>query len=280
MPIEIIKLNKNFGAEIINFDLSKNLNNFFLDILNAFNEYGLLIFRNQSLSVKKQVVFGRKFGKVQIHVVNQYHDKEHPEIYVLSNLDKKGNPSGKHPDQGSLYWHTDGSWRKKTGKATIMVADIIPSKGGETKFCCMENAYYFLHKRIKNKIIKMYAIHDLNFSRNRRHGHDPLSKYQKDKVPPVTHPVVRTHPVTKRKSIFLGDHAEYIKGMNYNQGRKFIERLSKIIIDPKNVYTHKYSKGDVLIWDNRRLLHKGMKYNTSKEKRVIRRTTVLGEIPK
>ena len=228
MSLQVKKLHKKFGAEIINFDLSKSLNNkYFKEILKNFNEYGILLFRNQNLSIKNQVIFGRKFGKVLIHAVNQNHAKEHPEIYVLSNLDNNGLPSGKHPDQGSLYWHTDGSWRKNTGQATIMVADIIPSKGGETHFCCMENAYDSLSNSMKLKIDDLFAIHNLDFSRNRRHGHDPLSKKQKNNAPPVKHPVVRTHPSTKRKSLFLGDHAEYIEGMDYLKGRNLIEQLNK-----------------------------------------------------
>ena len=281
MSLQVKKLHKKFGAEIINFDLSKSLNNkYFKEILKNFNEYGILLFRNQNLSIKNQVIFGRKFGKVLIHAVNQNHAKEHPEIYVLSNLDNNGQPSGKHPDQGSLYWHTDGSWRKNTGQATIMVADIIPSKGGETHFCCMENAYDFLDDSNKQKIINLFAYHNLDFSRNRRHGHDPLSKKQKNNAPPVIHPVVRTHPSTKRKSLFLGDHAEYIEGMDYSKGRNFIEQLNKLAIKTQFIYKHKYKEGDVLVWDNRRLLHKGTKYDTAKEKRVMRRTTIIGEVPK
>ena len=281
MSLQVNKLHKKFGAEIINFDLSKSLNNkYFKEILKNFNEYGILLFRNQNLSIKNQVIFGRKFGKVLIHAVNQNHAKEHPEIYVLSNLDNNGQPSGKHPDQGSLYWHTDGSWRKNTGQATIMVADIIPSKGGETHFCCMENAYDFLDDSNKQKIINLFAYHNLDFSRNRRHGHDPLSKKQKNNAPPVIHPVVRTHPSTKRKSLFLGDHAEYIEGMDYSKGRNFIEQLNKLATKTQFIYKHKYKEGDVLVWDNRRLLHKGTKYDTAKEKRVMRRTTIIGEVPK
>ncbi len=280
MSLQVKKLHKKFGAEIINFDLSKSLNNkYFKEILKNFNEYGILLFRNQNLSIKNQVIFGRKFGKVLIHAVNQNHAKEHPEIYVLSNLDNKGQPSGKHPDQGSLYWHTDGSWRKNTGQATIMVADIIPSKGGETHFCCMENAYDSLGDSNKQKIINLFAYHNLDFSRNRRHGHDPLSKKQKNNAPPVIHPVVRTHPSTKRKSLFLGDHAEYIEGMDYSKGRNFIEQLNKLATKTQFIYKHKYKEGDVLVWDNRRLLHKGTKYDTAKEKRVMRRTTIIGEAP-
>ena len=281
MAIKIKKLHKKFGAEILNYKLSKDLNHkSFKEILKTFNEYGILLFRNQNLSIKNQVTFGRKFGKVLIHAVNQNHAKGHPEIYVLSNLDNTGKPSGKHPDQGSLYWHTDGSWRKNTGQATIMVADIIPSKGGETYFCCMENAYDSLGYSNKQKIINLLAYHNLDFSRNRRHGHDPLSKKQKNNAPPVIHPVVRTHPSTKRKSLFLGDHAEYIEGMDYSKGRNFIEQLNKLATKTQFIYKHKYKEGDVLVWDNRRLLHKGTKYDTAKEKRVMRRTTIIGEVPK
>ena len=281
MAIKIKKLHKKFGAEILNYKLSKDLNyKSFKEILKTFNEYGILLFRNQNLSIKNQVTFGRKFGKVLIHAVNQNHAKGHPEIYVLSNLDNTGKPSGKHPDQGSLYWHTDGSWRKITGQATIMVADIIPSKGGETHFCCMENAYDSLSENMKLKIDDLFAIHNLDFSRTRRHGHDPLSKKQKNNAPPVIHPIVRTHPNTNRKSLFLGDHAEYIEDMDYSKGRNFIERLNKLATKTKFIYKHKYKEGDVLVWDNRRLLHKGTKYDTANVKRVMRRTTIIGEAPK
>ena len=281
MAIKIKKLHKKFGAEILNYKLSKDLNHkSFKEILKTFNEYGILLFRNQNLSIKNQVSFGRKFGKVLIHAVNQNHAKGHPEIYVLSNLNNNGQPSGKHPDQGSLYWHTDGSWRKITGQATIMVADIIPSKGGETHFCCMENAYDSFSDSMKLKIDDLFAIHNLDFSRNRRHGHDPLSKKQKNNAPPVIHPVVRTHPNTSRKSLFLGDHAEYIEDMDYSKGRNFIERLNKLATKTKFIYKHKYKEGDVLVWDNRRLLHKGTKYDTANVKRVMRRTTIIGEAPK
>ena len=280
MHLQLKKLHKKFGTEIINFNLSKKLNNqYFKEILKTFDQYGILLFSNQNLSIKNQVIFGRKFGKVLIHAVNQNHAKEHPEIYVLSNLDNNGLPSGKHPDQGSLYWHTDGSWRKNTGQATIMVADIIPSKGGETHFCCMEKAYDSLSNSMKLKIDDLFAIHNLDFSRTRRHGHDPLSKKQKNNAPPVKHPVVRTHPSTKRKSLFLGDHAEYIEGMDYLKGRNLIEQLNKLATKSNFIYKHKYKEGDVLVWDNRRLLHKGTKYDTAKEKRVMRRTTIIGEAP-
>lgn len=280
MFLEFEKLNPVYGVEVKNFNLSSDLNNHsFKEIINAFNNFGILLFRKQEISIENQVKLGRKFGEVQVHVVDQYHAKGHPEVYFLTNLDDDGNPTGNHPDQGSLYWHTDGSWRKRTGQATIMVADIIPKKGGETKFCCMENAYARLDNNTKEKILKLNAVHNLDFSRTRRHGHDPLSKKQKNKVPPVSHPIIRRHPETRRKSLFLGDHAEYIEGMDYDTGRKLIEDLNSRAIISELVYTHQYKSGDVIVWDNRRLLHKAMPYDTAREKRVMRRTTILGDVP-
>ena len=91
--------------------------------------------------------------------------------------------------------------------------------------------------------------------------------------------MVRTHPESKKKILFLGDHAEYIKNMDYKKGRSLIEELNTKSIIPGFVYTHQYQSGDVIIWDNRRMLHKGMPYNTAKDKRVMRRTTILGEVP-
>ena len=114
MSLQLKKLNQKFGVEIVNFNLSVDLNNkSFKEILFTFNEYGILLFRKQNLTIENQVIFGRKFGKVLIHAVNQNHAKGHPEVYALNNLDDKGNPSGKHPDQGSLYWHTDWIMAKK-----------------------------------------------------------------------------------------------------------------------------------------------------------------------
>ena len=144
-----------------------------------------------------------------MHVLSQYHGyKDHPEIYMLSNLDKDGKPSGKHPDRGTLYWHTDGSWKERTGQATMMYSEIVPASGGETEFADMYSAYDHLPAAMKAKIEGRRAIHNFDFSRTRRHGEDPLTAEQKAKVPPVAHPIVRTHPQSGRKAIFLGDHAE------------------------------------------------------------------------
>ncbi len=140
-PFEVRQLSPTLGVEI-DVDLSAPMPDAFFDrIYEAFLEHQLLLFRGQDLEPGDQVVFARRFGSVQVHVMNQYHAAGHPEIYYLSNLDEHGRPSGKHPDKGTVHWHTDGSWARRTGQATLLYAERVPSQGGETRFISMYDAY-------------------------------------------------------------------------------------------------------------------------------------------
>ena len=280
-PFQVIPLHPVLGCEIIGITLAQAVSPaIFAKVYEAFLDYQLILFRDVDLPPTTQVAFAHNFGEVQIHVLSQYHGyKEHPEIYTLSNLDKDGNPSGKHPDKGTLYWHTDGSWRERTGQATMMYSEIVPEVGGETEFADMYSAYDSLPAAIKAKIEGRSAVHNFDFSRTRRHGEDPLTAEQKAKVPPIAHPIVRTHPDTGRKAIFLGDHAEWIEGMDYETGRALIEQLNVMITPPARVYTHRWSPRECMVWDNRCTLHRATGFDEARHKRVMRRCTILGDRP-
>jgi len=280
-PFEVRLLHPVLGCEIIGITLVQAVSPaLFAKVYEAFLDYQLILFRDLDLPPATQVAFARNFGEVQVHVLSQYHGyKEHPEIYTLSNLDKDGNPSGKHPDKGTLYWHTDGSWRERTGQATMMYSEIVPEVGGETEFADMYSAYDSLPAAIKSKIEGRSAVHNFDFSRTRRHGEDPLTAEQKAKVPPIAHPIVRTHPDTGRKAIFLGDHAEWIEGMDYETGRALIEQLNVMITPPARVYTHRWSPRECMVWDNRCTLHRATGFDEARHKRVMRRCTILGDRP-
>jgi taurine dioxygenase len=217
---------------------------------------------------------------VQIHVMNQYHADGYPELYRLSNLDEHGNPNGKHPDKGTLAWHTDGSWRRVTGHATIIYGEVVAGEGGETHFCDMYGAYERLSPEWKARIATMRAVHNLDFSRTRRHGEDPMTEAQRREVPPVDHPIVRTHPDTGRKCLFLGDHAEYVVGMAYDEGRALIDELNALAVHPDLTYEHRWTPGELIVWDNRCLMHRATEYDPAVQRRVVRRCTVLGEAPR
>jgi alpha-ketoglutarate-dependent 2,4-dichlorophenoxyacetate dioxygenase len=279
-PFEVRRLTLALGAEISGVTLAGGVSDdVFRAIYDAFLRHQVLLFPAQDLPPASQVAFGRQFGEVQIHVMAQYHADGHPELYRLSNLDASGNPTGHHPDRGTLAWHTDGSWQRVTGQATIIYGEIVPETGGETHFCDMYGAYERLDAAWKARIADLRAVHNLDFSRTRRHGEDPMTEEQKRAKPPVDHPIVRTHPETGRKCIYLGDHAEYIVGMPYDEGRALIEELNALAVHPDLTYEHRWKAGELLVWDNRCVMHRATAYDPARERRVVRRCTVLGEVP-
>jgi taurine dioxygenase len=279
-PLALRRLTPNLGAEILDVTLADAISDaVFAGIHRAFLEYQVLLFPAQDVPPERQVALARRFGEVQIHVMNQYHADGYPELYRLSNLDAHGKPNGRHPDKGTLAWHTDGSWRRRTGQATIIYGEVMPRRGGETHFCDMYGAYERLDSAWKQRIANLRAVHNLDFSRNRRHGEDPMTDEQRRATPPVDHPVVRTHPQTKRKCLFLGDHAESIVGMPYEEGRALIDELNALAPHPDLTYEHRWQPGQLLVWDNRCTMHRATPYDPVSEGRVIRRCTVLGDIP-
>ena len=211
--------------------------------------------------------------------MNQYHAGGFPELYRLSNLDADGRPNGRHPDRGTLYWHTDGSWRRVTGQATIIYGEVVPEVGGETHFCDMYGAYDRLDDQWKKRIANLRAMHSLDFSRTRRHGEDPMTDAQRAATPPVDHPLVRTHPDTGRKCLYLGDHAESIVGMGYDEGRALIDELNALAVHPELIWKHRWRQGELIVWDNRCTMHRATEYDPATQRRVVRRCTVLGEVP-
>jgi taurine dioxygenase len=279
-PFALRRLTPHLGAEILDVTLADAISDaVFAGIHRAFLEYQVLLFPAQDVPPERQVALARRFGEVQIHVMNQYHADGYPELYRLSNLDAEGKPNGRHPDKGTLAWHTDGSWRRRTGQATIIYGEVMPRRGGETHFCDMYGAYERLDSAWKRRIANLRAVHNLDFSRNRRHGEDPMTDEQRRATPPVDHPVVRTHPQTKRKCLFLGDHAESIVGMPYEEGRALIDELNALAPHPDLTYEHRWQPGQLLVWDNRCTMHRATPYDPVSEGRVIRRCTVLGDIP-
>jgi len=278
--LKVRPLTASLGAEISNVDLSKGVDErTFAAIYQALLRYQVLLFGPVELPPGRQVEFARRFGEVQIHVMNQYHAAAHPELYRLSNLDAQGNPTGRHPDKGTLAWHTDGSWQRRTAQVTIIYGEIVPERDGETHFCDMYGAYDRLSPEWKERIAGMRAVHNLDFSRTRRHGEQPMTDEQRAAVPPVDQPIVRTHPDTRRKCLYLGDHAEYIVGMPYEEGRALIDELNALAVQPDLIYEHRWTPGQLIVWDNRCVMHRATDYDPATQRRVVRRCTVLGEVP-
>jgi len=280
VSLKLRPLTPRLGVEVAGLDLSRGVDDeTFRALYDAFLRHQVLLFGPQDLPPAAQVALARRFGEVQVHVMNQYHADGFPELYRLSNLDDNGKPNGRHPDRGTLAWHTDGSWKRITGQATIIYGEVVAGEGGQTHFCDMYGAYERLSGAWKARIDGLRAVHNLDFSRTRRHGEDPMTEAQKAQTPPVDHPVVRTHPETGRDCLYLGDHAEYIVGMPYDEGRALIEELNELAIHRDLTYEHDWRVGELIVWDNRCLLHRATPYDPATHGRVVRRCTVLGDAP-
>lgn len=266
------------GAEVEDLPVASVDDAAFPAVHAAFLAHQLLLFRGQDLPPGDQVAFARRFGEVQVHVMNQYHANAHPELYTLSNVGPDGKPNGRHPDRGTMAWHTDGSWQTRSTKATMLYAEVIPARGGGTGFADMYSAWEALPADEQARYERLQVMHNLDFSRTRRHGDEPMTEAQRRAVPPVAQPLVRIHPETGRKALYLGDHAESVVGMGYDEGRAFIDALNDRIVGLACTYFHRWRPGDLMVWDNRCLLHKAEAYDVAHEPRVIRRCTVLGDL--
>jgi taurine dioxygenase len=278
--MDIQPISKVMGAQVRGADLSRPLADAaFGEILHAFHRHMLLVFPQQDIDEAQQVAFSRRFGELQIHVLEQYRHPRHPEIYVLSNVDAKtGKTTGSHPDKGTLVWHSDLSFLPRPALATALHGIEVPAEGGDTLFADMCAAYDTLDIETKNLLEKLRAVHDIDVSR-RRAGEAPMTERQRAEAPPVEHPAVRTHPATGRKVLYLSRHASHVVGMPRPESDALLERLQAHATSERFVYRHRWRARDLVIWDNRCTMHCATPYDPGAERRVIHRTVVKGDAP-
>ncbi len=267
------------GAEVLGADLSLPLDkNHFETIREAFHRHLLLVFPGQHIDEPRQVAFSRRFGELQVHVLDQYRHPRHPEIYVLSNVDEAGKTTGEHPDKGTLVWHSDLSFQPRPALATILYGIEVPGTGGDTLFADMCAAYDALDGAMKEFLSARKAVHDLDVSR-RRAGEPPMTAQQRAAAPPVEHPVVRTHPDTGRKILYISRHVSHLAGLPRDESDALLERLMAHATRERFVFRHRWGTRDVVMWDNRCTMHCATHYDPGAERRVIHRTVVKGDVP-
>lgn len=266
------------GAEVRGLDLARLDAEAFQALREAFNRYLLLVFPAQDLDEAGLVAFSRRFGKLQVHVLDQYRHPRHAEIYVLSNVGPDGRTTGAHPDRGTLVWHSDLSFQARPAAATILYGIEVPREGGDTLYADMYAAYDALDDGMKRRLQGMQAVHDLDVSR-RRAGEPPMSERQRAEAPPVAHPVVRTHPETGRKLLYISRHVSHFRGMPREESDALLERLMAHATEARFVFRHRWGRRDVVMWDNRCTMHCATPYDAGAERRVIHRTVVKGDAP-
>lgn len=270
------------GGEILRLDLSQPLADGTIAELRAalLESGGLLVMRSQKITPAQHVAFSRRFGPLMEHVLRQYLLPGYPEILRVSNVIENGQPIGLG-DAGAI-WHSDISYTPEPSLGSLLHALELPAEGGDTSFANMTAAYEALPAGIKRQIHGLRAVHSYSHSYAKFGGspfRPPLSKAQLDQVPDVTHPVVRTHPETRRRAIFVNEgFTSRILDLPDTTGRDLLQYLFSHCTHPRFVYRHKWQDDDLVFWDNRCTIH--MAHGCPPElRRHMHRTTVRGDAP-
>jgi taurine dioxygenase len=280
--IDVIPTGGPLGAEVKGIDLSGVLSDALIaSIRSVWLRHHVIYFRDQRLTDRQLVVLARRFGKTQsVEFQSAEYNREGilPEIDVVSNVVIDGKPIG-CTGAGELGWHTDMSIFEIPASATILYGEEIPPSGGNTRFANTQLAYETLGPAMKEKIAGLKSIHDIahTASGTVRGGFQAVA--DKTEGPGAVHPVVRTHGETGRKALFLGRKGNgYMKGLSVQQSDTLLDELWNHITNPRFVWEHRWQRGDVVIWDNRSVVHSRGAFDT-RSRRILRRVTVESERP-
>ena len=287
MEIRYKPLSPNFGVEINNIDCSKKISNSNLSIINKLiQEKHFIYLKDQSLDEKKLSNFAKNFGKLEVYPEKDK-TKKFKQIFNVSNVSPEGiklEPNDQRVilQKNNERWHTDSSYRYIPSYLSFLYGlEVLPPnvKGGETEFSNMLLAYDSLTKKQKKKFAPLHQVHSYNDIRRLEPSMPPLSHEERENFPPVSHPLIRVHPDRsfKYSLFFTSNTSQEISGMTLTKGRNLHKWLVKYVSNSKFCYKHKWKKNDLIIWDNRVLLHRVKSYDYKKYKRVLIRATVAGK---
>jgi alpha-ketoglutarate-dependent 2,4-dichlorophenoxyacetate dioxygenase len=281
MAVTVKQLHPLFVGEVSGVDLRQPLNRDEVTALNdAINKHGILIYHDQHITDEQQQAFSRNFGDLET-TVRAFRRDFAPRLDVhmadISNLDEHNkvlppNDRRRLNALGNRLWHSDSSFKRVPARFSLLSARVIPSWGGETQFADMRAAWDALPDRMKARVEGMICEHTQLFSRAKI-GFTDWSPEERAKMDPVPQVMVRTHPGSGRKSLYLSSHAGRIQGMEEPEARMLLLDLVEFATQPQFVHTHTWKVGDLVMWDNRCTMHRAREYDET-QVRDMHRTTV------
>jgi alpha-ketoglutarate-dependent 2,4-dichlorophenoxyacetate dioxygenase len=287
MAMAIRQLHKHFVGEVSGLDLRKPLTrDEAVEVEAGMDKYAVLVFHGQDITDEQQMAFALNFGERENPRGGNVTKKEDLRLDSglndVSNLDKDGKPLAKDHRQhlfnlGNCLWHSDSSFRPIPAKFSLLSARVVNPKGGNTEFADMRAAYDALDDETKAEIDDLICEHSLMYSRGSL-GFLDYSDEEKQLFKPVLQRLVRTHPVHRRKSLYLSSHAGVVRGRSVPEGRLLLRDLTEHATRPEFVYVHKWTVHDLVMWDNRQTMHRVRRYDQS-QPRDMRRATVAGTQP-
>ena len=287
MTLAIRQVHPVFVGEVSGVDLTKPLSRDEVLALEAgMDRYAVLVYPGQAITDEQQMAFSVNFGPLEDARGGNITKPEDRRLQVgmddVSNLGKDGRPMERDSRQrafnlGNMLWHSDSSFRAIPAKYSILSARVVNPVGGNTEYADMRAAYDALDSATRTEIEDLVCEHSLMYSRGSL-GMVDYSDEERAMFKPVRQRLVRTHPVTKRKSLYLASHAGAILGMPMAEARILLRDLNEHATQPKFVYAHTWRLGDLVMWDNRQVMHRVRRYDDD-QPRDMRRTTVAGDRP-
>jgi alpha-ketoglutarate-dependent 2,4-dichlorophenoxyacetate dioxygenase len=279
--LHVTPLTPVFAARVDGVDLSRPLDDAtFADVRAAFEAHSVLVFKRQTLDDDSQVAFSQRFGGLE--VTRSMNPAAGTPFARQSNLDITTGDFIPADDrrmvyqQANMLWHSDSSFKPVPSLCSLLSARIVPPEGGATEFASTRAAYPSLPDALKARVERMVAVHDFAWSRDQvRPGF--FTAEERAVYPPVQHRLVRANPVNGRRALFLGAHASHIVGLPIDEGRALLKEILEHVTQPRFRYRHEWSEGDLVIWDNRCVLHRATPYDSARYKRLLQRTTISGD---
>jgi alpha-ketoglutarate-dependent 2,4-dichlorophenoxyacetate dioxygenase len=280
MTLALKPLHSLFAAEASGLDLRNPLTEGEIEkIEKAMDRYAVLVWHGQPLSQDEQVAFAKQFGTLDLGLRKAYgggaHRLKHPELIDISNVTADGEIAGKAHSKtisnlANQLWHSDSSFQKPAAKYSMLCAVVLPGKGGETEFCDLRAAYDCLPGELKRSIENLSSEHNAFYTR--QWLGDTYTDTQLKTLPPVVWPLVRTHPGSGRKLLWVGAHQTHVVGWSLAEGRILLSDLLEHATQRELVHRHAWRVGDLVMWDNRCVLHRGRRFDLS-QRRELRRTS-------
>ena len=287
MAVEIRQVGDKFAGEVTGIDLTKPLSTESVNAIHdGMDEYAVLVFRGQPLTADEQLAFSKQLGEIEHAIGTSLRDDKDARLPTtfadVSNLDRDERPFDINDRRrlfaiGNRLWHSDSSFKVIPAKYSILHAISIPSRGGNTEFAHMPSAYDALDEEIKAEIDGLICEHSQIFSRQQV-GFTELTKEEIERFEPVRQRLIRRHPKTGRKSLYLSSHAGRIDGLSVPDAKLLLLDLVNHATQKKFVYIHKWQMGDLVMWDNRQTMHRVRPFPVN-EPRDMRRTTIVGDGP-
>ena len=277
--MNIEPVSESFGAYVTDVDLAKIDDATFDRIQGAWYQYAVLVFPHQHLSTEDHFAFSRRFGRLEKGLPRA---KRAMRAHI-GNVDQDGvvldkEHMGRVFNIGNSAWHTDSSYKRIAAKASLLAAHIVPADGGETEWADMRAGYDNLTKDMKEYLDDKIAVHNYAYSHAWHYGLELMSDEGLKQLPPVEHKLIQIHPDSKRHILFAGRHASHIIGEDFAKSRKLLRELTFEAAQPPRIFGHKWDVGDLVLWDNRCVLHRARAYPVDQPRKMVR-STVAGDAP-